>query len=51
MAIRTATETLASTAPAATAARPAPVPGPRWPWGLAWLLASAALWWLERPRR
>lgn len=51
MAIRTATETLAGTAPAATAARPAPVPGPRWPWGLAWLLASAALWWLERPRR
>lgn len=30
-----------------------PVPGPpgkRWPWWLAWLLASAALWWLERSR-
>lgn len=51
MAVRTATDTLASAAPAATAARPAPVPGPRWPWGLAWLLVSAALWWLERPRR
>lgn len=27
-----------------------PVPGPRWPWGLAWLLVSAMLWWLERRR-
>jgi len=25
-------------------------PGERWPWWLAWLLASAALWWLERSR-
>jgi hypothetical protein len=25
-------------------------PGPRWPWWLAWLLASAGLWWLERSR-
>jgi hypothetical protein len=25
-------------------------PGPRWPWLLAWLLLSAALWWLERSR-
>jgi hypothetical protein len=27
-----------------------PRPGPRWPWWLAWLVASAALWWLERSR-
>lgn len=26
------------------------VPGPRWPWWLAWLLASGLLWWLERAR-
>lgn len=51
MAIRTATESLAGVAPAAVAATPVPTPGPRWPWGLAWLLVSAALWWLERPRR
>lgn len=25
-------------------------PGRRWPWWLAWLLASAGLWWLERSR-
>lgn len=25
-------------------------PGPRWPWFLAWLLLTAALWWLERVR-
>ncbi|MEN1940552.1 carboxypeptidase regulatory-like domain-containing protein [Luteimonas sp. MJ174] len=25
--------------------------GPRWPWFLAWLLAAAALWWLERAAR
>jgi hypothetical protein len=51
VAVRTATEILASTASAAATAPPAPIPGPRWPWGLAWLLVSAALWWLERPRR
>ena len=26
-------------------------PGPRWPWFLAWLLASALAWWQERRRR
>lgn len=26
-------------------------PGPRWPWFAAWLLLTAALWWLERSRR
>ncbi|MGO4549737.1 carboxypeptidase regulatory-like domain-containing protein [Lysobacter sp. 2RAF19] len=25
-------------------------PGARWPWWLAWLLASGALWWFERAR-
>lgn len=35
-------------APAASAGEAMPVPGPRWPWGLAWLLLSAGLWWLER---
>ncbi|HEY5805195.1 MAG TPA: carboxypeptidase regulatory-like domain-containing protein [Lysobacter sp.] len=25
-------------------------PGARWPWWLAWLLASAVTWWLERSR-
>lgn len=25
-------------------------PGPRWPWFLAWLLFTAATWWLERSR-
>jgi hypothetical protein len=33
------------------AATPAPRPGERWRWWLAWLLASAGLWWLERARR
>jgi hypothetical protein len=34
-------------------AAPAPLPhrGPSWPWFLAWLAASAFLWWLERARR
>lgn len=36
--------------PAASAGGSMPVPGSRWPWGLAWLLVSAGLWWLERRR-
>ncbi|GHH59449.1 carboxypeptidase regulatory-like domain-containing protein [[Pseudomonas] boreopolis] len=28
----------------------APQPGPRWPWWLAFVAASALLWWLERSR-
>jgi hypothetical protein len=36
---------------ATRAALPVPRhPGARWPWWLAWLLASAAVWWLERSR-
>lgn len=50
-ALRATTETLAGAAPSAAAGMPSPIPGPRWPWGLAWLMVSAALWWLERPRR
>lgn len=53
-AIRTATLALAASAPAtagAGAASKAPRhPTARWPWWLAWLLASGALWWLERSR-
>jgi len=28
----------------------ASVPGPRWPWFLAWLSLTAAMWWFERSR-
>ncbi len=35
----------ASTAPAPTNQR---MPGPRWPWFLAWLAIATLLWWLER---
>ncbi|TNJ35643.1 carboxypeptidase regulatory-like domain-containing protein [Arenimonas terrae] len=47
---REATAALAGAGAAHAAAIPAAMPGPRWPWGLGWLLASALLWWLERPR-
>jgi hypothetical protein len=51
-AMREATLRLVSEAPHAIAsAEAAPrTPGPRWPWWLAWLLASGALWWFERSR-
>ena len=45
-----ATQALAANAAPASDARPLEIPGPRWPWGLAWLLLSAALWWFERAR-
>ena len=35
---------------AATLAVPEGARGPAWPWFLAWLTASALLWWLERRR-
>ncbi len=34
-----------------TAASALPVPGPRWPWLLGFVLAAALLWWLERRPR
>ncbi|MFC3551946.1 carboxypeptidase regulatory-like domain-containing protein [Lysobacter cavernae] len=49
-ALRDATLRLAGAPGGTTAAAPARHPGPRWPWWLAWLLASAGLWWLERAR-
>ncbi|MGY0651093.1 carboxypeptidase regulatory-like domain-containing protein [Luteimonas sp. A537] len=53
---RDATLRLAVTAPppdVGAGDRPTPFTdaGPRWPWFLAWLLAAAALWWLERAAR
>ena len=52
-ALRDATQVLATQSVAATAADTPvpPVPGPRWPWGLAWLAIAAALWALERSAR
>jgi hypothetical protein len=50
--VREATMRLAAdaqAAPANTADVPRN-PGARWPWWLAWLLASGALWWFERAR-
>ena len=54
--VERATLRLAGTAtpasPATVAeARSTTAAGPRWPWFLAWLLAAAALWWLERAAR
>lgn len=53
-AVRESTQRLAMDATGSTmavAATAAPRhPGPRWPWWLAWLLASGGLWWFERSR-
>jgi hypothetical protein len=54
-AVREATQRLAAESnrtaqDTAMASSPHPRPGERWPWWLAWLLVSAALWWLERSR-
>lgn len=35
---------------AAPAGAPVPVPGPRWPWLLAFVAVAGLLWWLERRR-
>lgn len=53
--VREATQRLAAepalgVSGANTTSRPHPQPGSRWPWWLAWLLASAGLWWFERSR-
>lgn len=47
--LREATARLATTAPAGPSLGPA-IPGPRWPWLLAWLALAAAGWWFERSR-
>ena len=48
---RDATQRLAAFAPdAADEGTPPPVPGPRWPWWLAWLAATTIAWALERRR-
>ncbi len=44
------TATSTSTAVGAASAQASRHPSARWPWWLAWLFASAALWWLERSR-
>ncbi|MDR0183871.1 carboxypeptidase regulatory-like domain-containing protein [Lysobacter arvi] len=52
-AMRDATWRLAASSHAATDATASQAPrrpGERWPWWLAWLVASAALWWFERSR-
>ena len=33
---------------AAAASKPSPVPGPRWPWLLGFVVFASLLWWLER---
>ena len=45
-----ATKALAAQSPT-TEATPHEQPGPRWPWWLAWLLVSGALWLYERRQR
>jgi hypothetical protein len=47
--LRDATTVLVRTASAPPSSA-ASAPGQRWPWFLAWLAASALLWWLERTR-
>ena len=46
--LREETMRLVSDNGAATQATKATAPGPRWPWFVAWLLASGLGWWLER---
>ncbi|AWH51784.1 hypothetical protein C1924_00540 [Stenotrophomonas sp. ESTM1D_MKCIP4_1] len=43
-----ATTRALSTAAQVNAAAMQPVPGPRWPWWLAFVLCASLLWWLER---
>lgn len=50
-ALRDSTQALAGATRAAPAAAAVLAPGPRWPWFAAWLLLTAALWWLERSRQ
>lgn len=50
MEARGATWRLASQNGRAGASRPSEQPGASWPWFIAWLAVSAAIWWLERAR-
>ncbi|MCC4621742.1 carboxypeptidase regulatory-like domain-containing protein [Xanthomonas cassavae CFBP 4642] len=47
---RSATLALINTGASPHPAHATPQPGPRWPWWLAFVLAAALLWWLERWR-
>lgn len=49
-AAQTAAATQALVGPAADASA-LRMPGPRWPWFLAWLASTALLWWLSRAQR
>lgn len=52
-AMREATLRLAATPVTASPSSPAAAgwrTGPRWPWLIAWFMATAGLWWLERAR-
>ncbi|GAB2489578.1 carboxypeptidase regulatory-like domain-containing protein [Arenimonas alkanexedens] len=49
--VRAATLALAGQTVATLSVEAPEVPGPRWPWVLAWLVLAASLWWLERSRR
>ena len=46
--VRDQTLTLVATDAAASVRSKVRLPGPRWPWFVAWLLASGLGWWLER---
>lgn len=49
-ALRDATLALAGARASATTRTDIRIPGPRWPWFLAWLVLTVATWWLERSR-
>lgn len=49
--LRTATADRLAETNAATSGTPGKVPGPRWPWLLAFIAVAGLLWWLERRRR
>ncbi len=49
-AMRDATRALAGAQASAESRGDTRTPGPRWPWFLAWLVLTAAIWWLERSR-
>lgn len=48
--VRQTTEQRLTGGSAAPSGSPVPVPGPRWPWLLAFVAVAGLLWWLERRR-